>query len=92
MLYRIIKKKSKQNFLDNWTIGIRIFWKFPCREQVICVKNCAIYLKKNNLNKNVDKTESNACGLCSVKMPSTKASFSAGMKVLCENPYMKIEK
>ena len=25
MLYRIIKKKSKQNFLDNWRIGIPIF-------------------------------------------------------------------
>ena len=34
MLYRITKKKSKQNILDNWTIRIRIFWKFRCREQV----------------------------------------------------------
>ena len=34
MLYRIIKKKSKQNFLDNWTIRIRIFWRFRCSEQV----------------------------------------------------------
>ena len=40
----------------------------------------------------VDKTESNACALCSMKMPSTKASFSAEMKVLCENPYIKIKK
>jgi len=36
MLYRIIFKKSKQNFLDNWTIRIRIFWRFRCREQVKC--------------------------------------------------------
>ena len=34
MLYRIIKKKSKQNFLDNLTIRIRIFWRFRCCEQV----------------------------------------------------------
>ena len=33
MLYRIIQKKSKQNFLDNWAIGI--FWRFRCHEQVI---------------------------------------------------------
>ena len=34
MLYRIIKKEYKQNFLDNWTIRIQIFWRFRCREQV----------------------------------------------------------
>ena len=29
------KEKIKQNFLDNWTIRIRIFWRLRCREQVI---------------------------------------------------------
>ena len=29
------KRKTKQIFLDNWTIRIRIFWRFRCREQVI---------------------------------------------------------
>ena len=29
------QKKIKTIFLDNWTIRIRIFWKFRCREQVI---------------------------------------------------------
>ena len=46
MLYsRIIKKKSKQNFLDNWTIWIRIFWRFRCREQVMsCSPHVYTYL------------------------------------------------
>ena len=39
--HRIIKKKSKPKFLDNWTIRIRIFWRFGCREQVIlCMMLC----------------------------------------------------
>ena len=42
MLYRIIKKKSKQIFLDNWTIQIRIFGRFRCGEQVKYIENSEI--------------------------------------------------
>ena len=28
-------KKWKHNFLDNWTIWVRISWRFQCRKQVI---------------------------------------------------------
>ena len=30
----LLKKNQNKIFLDNWTIRIRIFWRFRCREQV----------------------------------------------------------